>query len=155
MHGLDGIDEGPNGVVGELHPVGVQRCGSWPAVVFHVGVIAHPVVRQLVFNWGVLVHCDRFVATQQAVAEQPLVDALPVVPVVEALNEHFGALFELKGCGEGEISGGDEASEVEADGLFGVPIVKLIFESESELVHCVRGLVVQQLLHVESGQPHS
>ena len=39
--------------------------------------------------------------------------------------------------------------------MFLVPIVKLILDSEGKLVHRVRRLVVQQLLHVEPRQPHS
>jgi len=85
--------------------------------------------------------------------EQLRVSVCPERPIVKALDYYLAALFELVGCRDFHCLRLGISCNIQAIGLFSVPIVHFKFNSHFELVNWVDDLIVVQLFQVKNALP--
>jgi hypothetical protein len=135
-----------------LVEVGVERTVAWPAEVFDVLVIPQQVIVMLFQNRLVVVELHRSAGTLRALKVNSILVG-PNCPVIEAVNNLLLALDNRR---LGSKSHGDwlkEMSQVDAESVFGDPIVKFESDSRLEFVHGKRQFVVKHPRKVEFRVP--
>jgi len=134
--------------------VGVEWTVSWPAEVLYVFIVTEQVVLLVLLYRDVAVNL--YFAWRTLLAfEINSIFVCPFRPIVEAINNFFGAFNNWRFRGYWEWKVIKSMNKIEAESIGVDPIVKLEPESSDELRHSEAQLVVPKPFQLELRFPRS